>query len=78
MADTQAEFTQARIRVNEAGALETQEALLHWEEYLLGVRKLMMDEGYSDVIAQLNRRIGSVRRVLEETTRTIDEQRWGT
>lgn len=78
MADTPAEYTQARVRVNESGALEVQDALLAWEAHLTGVRKLMMDEGFTDTIAPLNRRIGSVRRVLEELTRTIDEQGWGT
>lgn len=69
-------FTQARIRVNEEGALETRDALEHYEGYLLGVRKLMMDEGFTDAIPALNRRLSSVRRVIEETSRTMAEAGW--
>lgn len=77
VSDTAADaYTQARIRINEAGAHELEDALLAWEQYLLGVRKLMLDEGFTDTIAQLNRRLGSVRRVQEELTRTIGEQGW--
>lgn len=69
-------YTQARIRVNEDGAIEVQAALELYERHLLEVRRTMMEEGSSEAIASLNRRLGSVRRVLEETVRTIEQQGW--
>ncbi len=69
-------FTQARIRVNEEGAFETSAALELLEEHYLGLRKLAMDEGFTELIPVLNRKLGTVRRVIEEASRTITEAGW--
>lgn len=69
-----ADYTQGRIRLNEEGALELREALERHEVFLLDVR----DEVASSAAMRrdLNRRVGSVRRILRETNRLIGERGW--
>jgi hypothetical protein len=77
VADTPARtFTQARIRVSEEGAAETRDALTVYETHLLELRRMAVDEGLNEAVPVLNRKIASVRRVFEETIRTIEEAGW--
>lgn len=67
-------YTQGRIRLNEEGAKEVEEALFRHENYLLDVR----DEVSSSTSARraLNRRVHAIRRVQREVRRLIDERGW--
>lgn len=67
-------FSQGRIRLNEEGALELEEALIRHEHYLLDVR----DEvgAAKDVRKVLNRRVTTIRRVQAELERLLNEQGW--
>ena len=69
-----AEFSQARIRVNREGGEETLTALYRHEEFLLDARDAV---GLSkEARKPLNRRLVALRRVIEETERTMREQGW--
>jgi len=67
-------YTNARIRVDEQGIFEVLEAMEAHEDFLLGARLAV--RGSPDATTKLNKRIGRVRKILKEVTRTIEEQGW--
>jgi hypothetical protein len=76
MAATPAEYTQARIRVSRRGALVLEAALNAYEAFLRDARDIV---GASpEAKRMVNADIKELRRLQDETERTITEQGWDT
>lgn len=69
-------YTQARIRVARGGALVTQAALHAYEAFLMNARDVVGTS--SDARRLINSDLKELRRVIEETERTIEQQGWDT
>jgi hypothetical protein len=74
MAATPAEYTQARIRVSQRGALVLEAALTAYEVFLLDARDIV--GASSEAKRLVNANLKELRRLQEETERTITEHGW--
>lgn len=68
------DFTQARIRVNKDGGLEALEAIYQREAFLLDARDAVGTN--KEARLAINKRLVSLRRVMSEIERTVNEQGW--